>query len=161
RGTPGDVGRFFTAAAGAAREILALLGARRPGASTGPTGCLQARRPAAGRAPPAGPGRAAAGARPARLSPPARERPAPPAAGGGGRRDARVRGRPRFAGASVAPLEMELEVTNADRAVGAGIAGELARRLPAHPLPPRTLRLTYRGSAGQSFGAFCVEGMRL
>jgi glutamate synthase domain-containing protein 3 len=56
---------------------------------------------------------------------------------------------------------MELAITNADRAVGAAIAGELARRLPAHPLPPNTVRLSYRGSAGQSFGAFCVEGMQL
>ena len=45
--------------------------------------------------------------------------------------------------------------------MGARVAGELARRYRGHPLPPDTLRLGFFGSAGQSFGAFCVEGMSL
>jgi glutamate synthase domain-containing protein 2/glutamate synthase domain-containing protein 3 len=45
-------------------------------------------------------------------------------------------------------------VTNTDRAVGARLAGQLAGA-------PRNITLTYQGSAGQSFGAFCVAGMRL
>jgi glutamate synthase domain-containing protein 3 len=56
---------------------------------------------------------------------------------------------------------MQLPIGNADRAVGARIAGELAKRRHGRALPIASLRLDYRGSAGQSFGAFCVEGMQL
>jgi glutamate synthase domain-containing protein 3 len=56
---------------------------------------------------------------------------------------------------------MSLEITNADLAVGARVAGELARRLHGHALDPGTLQLQFRGAAGQSFGAFATTGMRL
>jgi glutamate synthase domain-containing protein 3 len=56
---------------------------------------------------------------------------------------------------------MDLGITNADRAVGARVAGELARRFRGRPQPAGNIRLRYRGSAGQSFAAFCVEGLRL
>ena len=49
-----------------------------------------------------------------------------------------------------------LAITNADRTVGGRIAGSLA----VHPTP-RPLHVTFRGTAGQSFGAFCTEGMTL
>src|SRR5262249_24130882 len=49
---------------------------------------------------------------------------------------------------------------NADRAVGARIAGELSGR-PREAAHPVRIDLAFRGSAGQSFGAFCVDRLRL
>jgi glutamate synthase (ferredoxin) len=160
KGTPEDVVKFFTAVAQEVREILALLGYRRLEEIIGLTERLEARPPAAGKASTVSLERVLAGAPPNDFPRRCREpRNDPPETGG--RLDEGVLARLRFGGSTVAPLEMELAITNADRAVGAAIAGELARRLPGHPLPPNTVRLSYRGSAGQSFGAFCVEGMRL
>jgi glutamate synthase (ferredoxin) len=50
---------------------------------------------------------------------------------------------------------LRLSITNAERAVGAGVAGHLARH------PGKSVAVKFRGAAGQSFGAFCVDGMRL
>ena len=62
------------------------------------------------------------------------------------------------------PFEVESPVANRDRSLGARIAGEIAcLRTSRHGLPwvvPR-VTLNLRGTAGQSFGAFAVEGMRL
>ncbi len=52
-------------------------------------------------------------------------------------------------------------IHNRDRAVGAGLAGEIARRWGDGGLPRGSITCYYTGSAGQSFGAFCVPGMRL
>jgi glutamate synthase (NADPH/NADH) large chain len=41
------------------------------------------------------------------------------------------------------------------------IAGEIARRHGAKKLAPGTITAQFTGSAGQSFGAFTVDGMRL
>jgi glutamate synthase (ferredoxin) len=49
-------------------------------------------------------------------------------------------------------------IGNADRAVGAGLAGEIARRHGDHDFRGH-LRLELSGAAGQSFGAFLVDGM--
>ena len=61
------------------------------------------------------------------------------------------------------PFEVTSPIANRDRAVGARIAGEIAvlRARAESPLPvsPVTLKLT--GTAGQSFGAFAVDGMTL
>jgi Glutamate synthase domain 3 len=61
----------------------------------------------------------------------------------------------------IVPLEMLLPITNADRAVGARVAGQIVALTHNGHVAPRTVQLRFRGSAGQSFGAFCVEGMRL
>jgi len=50
--------------------------------------------------------------------------------------------------------KLRLPITNVDRAVGAGVAGHLARH------PGKRVSVSFRGAAGQSFGAFCVDGMR-
>ncbi len=63
--------------------------------------------------------------------------------------------------ASRTPIALEHEIHNTDRTVGARLAGEIARRYGDAGLPPGTLRVTFRGSAGQSFGAFCINGMYL
>src|SRR5712692_7245347 len=52
-------------------------------------------------------------------------------------------------------------IQNSDRAVGAGLAGEIARRYGNAGLPGVSMTCSFHGSAGQSFGAFCVSGMRL
>jgi glutamate synthase domain-containing protein 2/glutamate synthase domain-containing protein 1/glutamate synthase domain-containing protein 3 len=52
-------------------------------------------------------------------------------------------------------------IHNADRTVGASLAGEIARRYGNGGLPGVSVTCTFHGSAGQSFGAFCVPGMRL
>ncbi len=52
-------------------------------------------------------------------------------------------------------------IRNGDRSIGAGLAGEIARRYGNTGLPGVSITCTFQGSAGQSFGAFNVPGMRL
>ena len=52
-------------------------------------------------------------------------------------------------------------IRNGDRSIGAGLAGEIARRYGNAGLPGVSITCTFQGSAGQSFGAFTVPGMRL
>src|SRR5579859_3061459 len=52
-------------------------------------------------------------------------------------------------------------IRNSERTVGARLAGEIARRWGDGGLPRGSITLHYTGSAGQSFGAFCVPGLRL
>ncbi len=55
---------------------------------------------------------------------------------------------------------VESKIANCDRAVGARLAGELALQRAQRDLPADvTFKLS--GTAGQSFGAFTVEGMKL
>ncbi len=58
-------------------------------------------------------------------------------------------------------IELTHLIHNTDRTVGARLAGEIARRYADAGLPDDTVRVTFRGSAGQSFGAFCINGMTL
>ena len=51
-------------------------------------------------------------------------------------------------------------ITNADRAVGARLAGAIARSAGSGP-PAGRVRVRLEGSAGQSFGAFLTRGVRL
>ncbi|HWN99575.1 MAG TPA: glutamate synthase large subunit [Blastocatellia bacterium] len=53
------------------------------------------------------------------------------------------------------------EIRNTDRAVGARLAGIIARRYGNEGLATGTIELTFSGSAGQSFGAFNIAGVRL
>ena len=59
------------------------------------------------------------------------------------------------------PLSVAGPIANTDRAFGAGIAGAIAARFGDRGLPEGSVHLAMTGSAGQSFGAFCVPGMRL
>jgi glutamate synthase domain-containing protein 2/glutamate synthase domain-containing protein 1/glutamate synthase domain-containing protein 3 len=59
-----------------------------------------------------------------------------------------------------APRKMEA-IQNSDRSVGAGMSGELMRRDKTGRRLHGEIVHEYRGSAGQSFGAFLVEGMTL
>ena len=53
------------------------------------------------------------------------------------------------------------EISNTDRAIGARIAGTIARSYGDAGLPDGTIDLSFAGSAGQSFGAFNIAGLRL
>lgn len=56
-----------------------------------------------------------------------------------------------------------MTITNQDRAVGTRIAGNLARKHGDRGFSEKggTLNLSYRGTAGQSFGAYLIHGMNL
>jgi glutamate synthase (ferredoxin) len=55
----------------------------------------------------------------------------------------------------------ELPIRNVNRVVGTIVGSEITRRHGAKGLPEDTVRLHFRGSAGQSFGAFIPPGMTL
>ena len=59
-----------------------------------------------------------------------------------------------------APYVVDSKITNADRSVGARLAGELAVRRAKADLPA-DVTFNLEGTAGQSFGAFAVDGMKL
>jgi glutamate synthase (NADPH/NADH) large chain len=59
------------------------------------------------------------------------------------------------------PVRAEVEVTNVDRTVGTLLGYELTRRHGGAGLPDGTIDLTFRGSAGQSFGAFLPKGITM
>jgi glutamate synthase (ferredoxin) len=158
-GRPEDVIRFFTAVAEEVREILALLGVRRLEDVVGRVDLLERRSPESH-------GKTSAVSVEGMLRAAgdgdhrwAGERNDPPRTGAA--LDEMVLDRLRFGVGAVMPLKMDLGITNADRAVGARVAGELARRFRGRPLPAGSVRLRYRGTAGQSFAAFCVDGLRL
>jgi len=55
----------------------------------------------------------------------------------------------------------DLPIRNVNRVVGTITGSEITRRHGAKGLPADTIRLHFRGSAGQSFGAFIPPGMSL
>ncbi|MBN1428375.1 MAG: glutamate synthase large subunit, partial [Anaerolineae bacterium] len=57
------------------------------------------------------------------------------------------------------PVLAEMPIHNANRAVGAMLSGEVARRYGEESLPDDTIQYTFTGSAGQSFGAFLAKGI--
>ena len=59
------------------------------------------------------------------------------------------------------PVRGHYHLTNDRRAVGTRLSGEIAHRVSHHGLPPGTIHLEFTGSAGQSFGAFGIRGLRL
>ncbi|MDA8074156.1 MAG: glutamate synthase large subunit [Actinomycetota bacterium] len=59
------------------------------------------------------------------------------------------------------PVELALPITNRDRSVGTMLGSAVTRRRGAAGLPADTIRLTFSGSAGQSFGAFVPPGVTL
>ncbi len=59
------------------------------------------------------------------------------------------------------PVAMELVISNVDRTVGTLLGSEISRRRGGKGLPDDTISLTFRGSAGQSFGAFLPRGVTM
>ncbi|NRA35257.1 MAG: glutamate synthase large subunit [Polyangiaceae bacterium] len=59
------------------------------------------------------------------------------------------------------PVSFTMPIRNVDRTVGTQLAGELTRRYGAEGLPEDTIKIRFEGTAGQSFGAFVVNGMSI
>ncbi len=59
------------------------------------------------------------------------------------------------------PVDRTFEIRNVHRTAGGRVAAAIARRYGDTGLPQGTITLRFVGSAGQSFGAWCVGGMRL
>ena len=57
------------------------------------------------------------------------------------------------------PVELNYKIKNTDRAVGAMLSGEIAKRYGNNGLPNDTIKAYFHGSAGQSFGAFLSRGV--
>jgi glutamate synthase (ferredoxin) len=58
-------------------------------------------------------------------------------------------------------VEVNLPIHNVNRVVGTILGSELTRRHGAKGLPEDTIRLNFKGSAGQSFGAFIPNGITM
>lgn len=56
-------------------------------------------------------------------------------------------------------VEFVMDINNTDRTTGAMLAGEVAKKYGGEGLPDETIDVTFKGSAGQSFGAFLTKGM--
>jgi glutamate synthase domain-containing protein 3 len=59
------------------------------------------------------------------------------------------------------PVDLALDIRNVHRTVGTMLGYHVTRRYGGRGLPDDTIRLHFRGSAGQSFGAFVPRGIRL
>jgi len=59
------------------------------------------------------------------------------------------------------PVRLEMPIRNVDRAVGATLSGEIVRRFGPKGLPADTVQLFFKGSAGQSLGAFLAPGVSI
>ena len=56
-------------------------------------------------------------------------------------------------------ISLDYAIANTDRSVGAMLSGEIAKRYGNAGLPEHTLNIKFKGSAGQSFGAFLAHGV--
>ena len=56
-------------------------------------------------------------------------------------------------------VSLEYTIANTDRSVGAMLSGAIASRYGQNGLPDRTIQVKFKGSAGQSFGAFLAHGI--
>ncbi|MEL5847892.1 MAG: glutamate synthase large subunit [Candidatus Igneacidithiobacillus chanchocoensis] len=59
------------------------------------------------------------------------------------------------------PTRLHYRIQNTQRSIGARLGGEIARRYGNAGLPDDCLHIDFQGTAGQSFGAFSVQGMTL
>jgi glutamate synthase domain-containing protein 2/glutamate synthase domain-containing protein 1/glutamate synthase domain-containing protein 3 len=59
------------------------------------------------------------------------------------------------------PVSLNYEVVNTDRNIGTRLSGRIAEVHGDRGLPPNSIHLTFRGTAGQSFGCFLVSGVKL
>jgi glutamate synthase domain-containing protein 3 len=59
------------------------------------------------------------------------------------------------------PVKLFYPIRNIHRTVGARLSGEIARRFGDGGLPEGSVEICFAGSAGQSFGAFTISGVRL
>ena len=60
---------------------------------------------------------------------------------------------------SAEEVTLDYTIKNTDRAVGTMLSGVIAKRYGEVGLPDATIKIKFKGSAGQSFGAFAVRGL--
>jgi glutamate synthase (NADPH/NADH) large chain len=58
-------------------------------------------------------------------------------------------------------IEASFNIFNTNRSVGTLLSNEISKRYNEHGLPEGTIKFKFRGSAGQSFGAFNARGIEL
>ena len=58
-------------------------------------------------------------------------------------------------------VKIKLPIQNGNRVVGTILGSEITRKYGAEGLPDDTIQIDFKGSAGQSFGAFVPSGMTL
>lgn len=58
-------------------------------------------------------------------------------------------------------VRLEYPIRNTDRTVGTILSNEISKLYKATGLPDNTIHLKFRGSAGQSFGAFAAQGLTM
>jgi len=58
-------------------------------------------------------------------------------------------------------VTLDYAIKNTDRAVTTMLSGEIAKRYGEAGLPDSTVNIKFKGSAGQSFGAFAVHGLNI
>ena len=58
-------------------------------------------------------------------------------------------------------INQEFEIQNTDRAVGTRISYHLYKKFGNNNLDENSIELNFKGSAGQSFGAFAIKGLKL
>jgi glutamate synthase (NADPH/NADH) large chain len=58
-----------------------------------------------------------------------------------------------------APVRLTTRIRNIDRTAGAMLSGEVAKRYGHAGLPEDTIHVGFKGTAGQSFGAFLARGV--
>ena len=56
-------------------------------------------------------------------------------------------------------VTLDYAIKNTDRAVGTMLSGFIAKKYGEEGLPDGTIKIKFKGSAGQSFGAFAVKGV--
>ncbi|MGE3231587.1 MAG: glutamate synthase large subunit, partial [Hyphomicrobium sp.] len=59
------------------------------------------------------------------------------------------------------PVKAEFPIKNTDRTAGTMLSGRIAKRYGHGGLPEDTIWLTFKGTAGQSFGAWAARGLTL
>jgi glutamate synthase (ferredoxin) len=143
-GKPEMIMAFFQSMAAEIRELLARLGARSLDEIVGRTELLQPRSP---------------GAAPwvNDLLRPAVAGPEPPVVYR--REEGLSRSLLDIISKRAGTRPMEFPIVNAHRSIGAELSGELLRRHPTFPTDSATMYLRFCGTAGQSFGAFLINGL--
>ncbi|MFT7538906.1 MAG: glutamate synthase (NADPH/NADH) large chain, partial [Lysobacterales bacterium] len=58
------------------------------------------------------------------------------------------------------PTNFDVKIVNVNRTVGTMLSAEIARRYGQAGLPEGTINISFKGSAGQSFGAFLSHGVK-
>ena len=66
---------------------------------------------------------------------------------------------PALEGKKTSRIYIEMPIANTDRSTGAMLSYEISKRYSDKGIPDDTINCSFRGSAGQSFGAFLAKGV--